>query len=63
MHGDCSPQCMAMKLLVLGVILVLVRLYTQWDIWVVLGALLIVKGFLLLIMPKCTCQTKEPKKK
>ncbi len=62
MHGDCTPQCMAMKLLVFGVILILVRLYTQWDIWVVLGTLLVIKAILLLIMPKCCCQ-KEPKKK
>lgn len=63
MHGDGAPQYMAMKLLVLGVILILVRLYTQWDIWVVLGVLLIVKGLLLFMIPKCACQTKKPKKK
>ena len=63
MHGDCTPQCMAMKLLVFGAILILVRLYTAWDIWVVLGALLVIKGLLLFIMPNCACNTKEPKKK
>jgi len=63
MHGDCTPQCTAMKFLVFGAILILVRLYTQWDIWVVLGALLIVKGLLLFIMPKCCCQAEAPKKK
>ena len=60
---DCTTQFKAMKMLVFGVILILVRLYTLWDIWVVLGTLLVIKGVLLLIMPNCKCQTKPKKKK
>ena len=60
---NCTPKCWAMKLLVLGIVLILVRIYTAWDIWVVLGAVLIIKGFLLLVMPNCGCQVKTKAKR
>ena len=60
---NCTPRCWAMKLLVLGIVLILVRIYTAWDIWVVLGALLIAKGILVLIMPRCCCQDKPKAKR
>ena len=63
MHGEHTPQCIASMLIVLGMVLILVRLYTTWDMWVVVGAILIVKGAIHVIMPKCCCQTKVPKKK
>ena len=58
---ECIPACKATKLLVLGVILILVRLYTAWDIWVVIGALLVIKALMMYIMPVCPC-TKNKKK-
>jgi membrane-bound ClpP family serine protease len=63
MDECCSPRCWAAKLLVVGIILILVRLYTVWDIWVVLGVLLIIKAIIMFIMPTCMCQTKSSKKK
>jgi hypothetical protein len=60
---ECQPKCMAVKLLIIGLILILVRLYTAWDIWVVLGAILIVKAVVLFFMPKCSCNIKTKKKK
>lgn len=56
---DCQPQCMAIKLIVLGVILILVRLYTSWDMWLVVGAILIIKAIMLFIMPVCPCNKKK----
>ena len=61
MH-EFNPRFMATKLLVLGIVLVLVRLYTEWDIWVVLGVIVIIKAILMFIIPMCLCQVK-PKKK
>jgi len=61
MHNECTPQCMATKLLVLGIILILVRLYTSWDMWVVIGALLVIKGVIIYAMPACKCQTTKKK--
>ncbi|MBT3297672.1 hypothetical protein HN385_02015 [archaeon] len=55
---SCEPKCVAMKMLIIGVILILVRLFTSWDIWVVLGAILVLKGILLLIKPMCPCHGK-----
>lgn len=62
MDNCCTPRCMAIKLLVLGIILILVRLYTSWDIWIVLGVLAIIKAIMLFAMPVCPCQTQNKEK-
>jgi len=59
----CTPKCMAAKMLIIGIVLILTRLYTQWDIWVVIGTILVVKAVLLFMMPSCKCQTTTKKKK
>ena len=53
---------MATKLLIVGIILILVKLYTPWDMWLVVGTLLIIKAIILYIMPVCPCNTKAKKK-
>ena len=58
---ECVPQCIATKMLLFGIILIAVRLYTSWDIWVVLGTLLIIKAIITYIMPVCACTTKKKK--
>lgn len=61
---NCTGRCIASKLLVIGIVLILVRMYTTWDIWVVIGAILIIKAILLYVMPMCHCQVDaQPKKK
>ena len=48
----------AIKLLVFGAVLILVRLYTEWDIWVVIGTLLILKALIMFFHPGC-CKEKK----
>ena len=62
-EGICN-KCWAIKWIVLGIILILVRLYTTWDIWVVLGALFVLKGILKLVKPTCGhSEEKQAEKK
>lgn len=51
MEHCCNPKLMALKLVILGLVLILVRLYTAWDIWIVLGVIVILKALMILIMP------------
>jgi len=60
---ECTTQCKAAKMLVFGIILVLVRMFTAWDIWLVIGVLLIIKAVSMFLMPKCRCQTKTKRGK
>jgi hypothetical protein len=60
---ECMPKCVAGKLLVLGAVLILVRLYTNWDIWVVLGVLAVLKAIMIFFMPVCPCKAKPKGRK
>ena len=59
---ECVPQCKAMKMLVIGGVLIAVRLFTKWDIVIVIGAMLVVKALMLFVMPVCPCNSKKEKK-
>ena len=62
--GICA-KCLSMKYIVAGVVIILVRIYTNWDIWIVLGTMVAIKGLLKLAMPNgCGhCKTPIPIKK
>ena len=61
--GVCS-KCWAGKYIVVGLILIINQLYIKWDIWVVLGVLIALKGVMKLVMPTCGhCKTDMPMKK
>ena len=56
-------KMIAGKMLILGIILILVRLYTSWDIWIVIGALLIIKAVVHFAVPHTCCEESTKKKK
>ncbi len=49
--GEHMRYCIGIKWIVVGLILILVRMYTTWDIWIVLGVLIILKGIMKFFMP------------
>ena len=60
--GMCA-KCHAGKYIVLGLVLVINQMYLKWDIWVVLGVLLILKGVLKWVKPNCPHCEPMPMKK
>ena len=62
-HDGVCGKCHAGKFIVFGLILVANQLWFGWDIWVVIGVLLVLKGFLKLAMPTCGHCKSEPVKK
>ena len=60
-HGVCS-KCWAAKYIVIGLVLIANQYWFGWDIWVVLGTLLVLKGVLKLVKPTCP-HCEEPMKK
>lgn len=65
MMDEHSHKWKACMLLVLGLVLVLVPLYTTWNVWVVLGVLLILKSVKMFVMPCHCCEDmgKMPRKR
>ena len=60
--GMCT-KCHASKYIVVGLVLLANQLYLKWDIWVVIGALLVLKGVLKLVKPNCPHCEPMPMKK
>jgi len=52
MKKKCMHKHMAMVPLIVGIILIAVRLYTTWDIWIVVGAIMILKAIMMLLHKK-----------
>ena len=61
--GVCG-KCHGVKFIVVGAVLVANQLWFQWSWWLVIGALLMLKGVLKLAMPMGCGHCKEmPAKK
>jgi len=62
MNQGLCYKCFSCMLIVLGVVFILVRAYRPlWDMWVVIGMILIAKGLFHLAKPTCNCEDKEMK--
>jgi len=60
--GMCT-KCHAGKYIVVGLILLANYYWLKWDIWVLIGALLVLKGLLKLVKPNCPhCGSMSMKK-
>ena len=63
-HDGYCAKCHGSKWIVFGLILIVNQLYLKWDIWVVLGVLVVLKGIMKLSMPSCShCQQSMAMKK
>ena len=64
-HDGVCSKCWATKYMVVGLVLVANQMWFKWDIWVVIGMLLILKGIIKLAMPMgCGhCKSDMPMKK
>ena len=61
---ESCDKCFGLCMLIVGIVFILARLYTTWDIWVVIGVILIVKGILITVKIACPhCQVKPAAKK
>ncbi len=62
-HGACA-KCWAAKYIIIGLILIANQYWFKWDIWVVIGVLLILKGLLKWAKPTCPhCEAPAKGKK
>lgn len=63
-HDGYCAKCHASKFVVVGLILIANQLYIHWDVWVVLGVLLVLKGIMKFAMPTCShCRPSMAMKK
>lgn len=65
MEGCCTAKCKATKLLIMGILLILVRVYfPNWDLFRIIGILLIIKAVVVFFMPACPwCKPKAGRKR
>jgi len=61
--GGVCGKCHAGMAIVIGLILVINQLYVEWDIWVVVGVLIILKGIMKIVKPTCGHCEEAPAKK
>ena len=63
-QGGVCGKCWGAKFIVIGLILIANQWWFMWDIWVVIGALLVLKGVMKLAMPTCGhCSAPASEKK
>jgi len=56
--GHCTPQCMGMKKIVIGILVILNAKYAWFDWATFIGGIIVLIGLVKLSMPVCPCQKK-----
>jgi hypothetical protein len=59
MHGEICHTCSAWSIILIGIIVILAR-YINWDIWTVLGIILVIKGLASISHPVCPHDKAKP---
>jgi len=52
---NCKCNKHGIIMLVAGLILILNQVFFMWDIWIVIGAMAIIKGVIVMLMPGHEC--------
>ncbi len=61
-HDGMCGKCHAGKWIVFGLILIVNQLYLKWDVWVVIGMLVVLKGIMKLALHASSPGQAEMKK-
>jgi len=56
---ECTPQCMGVKKIIVGVLIILNAKYAWFDWGTFIGGLIVLIGLIKMINPECPCCSKK----
>ncbi|HLG23636.1 MAG TPA: hypothetical protein VI564_01765 [Candidatus Nanoarchaeia archaeon] len=64
-NGGVCSKCWGWKFVIVGLIFIANELWFFWNVWILIGVLLVLKGVMKLAMPSCghCCKPAMPEKK
>ena len=58
---ECKSKCKGTMLVIMGLVLIVVTIFKPtWNIWIVIGTMLVIKGGLKLFMSRNCCTVEAP---